>query len=391
MSFCDSVNFQPRMLTTITENDLLSRGVSRRSFGRIASLLAAGSALPFSTEMAMAQASKIEAPAGAVMINANENPLGPCKDALDALHKIAAQGGRYLFSEGDRVQKLLADGEGLKTDHVRIYPGSSAPLHQTVLAFCSPTKSLVMGNPGYEAGASAAEVVSAKVYRVPLTKSFAHDVKAMAAVKDAGVIYITNPNNPTGTVTPKADIEWLMANKPAGSILMLDEAYMHISPNPQFNSALVAADKDIVILRTFSKIYGMAGLRAGAVLARPDLIAKLDRFSNNGMLPITGMAAAAASLQAKGLLEERRKIIGDTRTDVFAYLDKKKLHYTPSVTNCFMVDTGRPTQEVIAAMQKENVYIGRPWPVWPTHVRVTVGTRDEMEKFKTAFSKVLSV
>ncbi len=98
-----------------------------------------------------------------------------------------------------------------------------------------------------------------------------------------------------------------MANKPAGSILMLDEAYMHISPNPQFNSALVAADKDIVILRTFSKIYGMAGLRAGAVLARPDLIGKLDRFSNNGMLPITGMAAASASLQAKGLVEERRR------------------------------------------------------------------------------------
>jgi histidinol-phosphate/aromatic aminotransferase/cobyric acid decarboxylase-like protein len=192
-------------------------------------------------------------------------------------------------------------------------------------------------------------------------------------------------------VTPKADIEWLMANKPAGSVVMLDEAYMHIAPNPQFNSALVAAGKDIVILRTFSKVYGMAGLRAGAVLARPDLIAKVDQFSNNGMLPITGMAAAAASLQAKGLVEVRRKIIGDIREDVFGFLEKKKLKYVPSVTNCFMVDTGKPTKEVIAAMQKENVYIGRPWPVWPTHVRVTVGTHDEMEKFKTAFSKVLSV
>lgn len=379
------------MLTPFLQNNLMARGVSRRSFGRIAGFLAAGSSLPFSSEMAMAQASKIDAPPGAVMINANENPLGPCKEALDALHAIAAQGGRYLFSQGDRVQQLLADSENLKRDHVRIFPGSSAPLHQTVLAFCSPSKSYVMADPGYEAGASAAEVVGAKVHRIPLTKSYSHDVKAMAAIKDAGVIYIANPNNPTGSATPKADIEWLVANKPAGSIILLDEAYMHIAPNPQFNSALVAADKDIVILRTFSKIYGMAGLRAGAVLARPDLIDKLNQFSNNGMLPITGMAAAGASLQAKGLLEERRLIIGDVREDTFAFLDRKKLRYIPSVTNCFMVDTGRPNKEIIAAMQKENVYIGRPWPVWPTHVRVTVGTREEMEKFKTALSKVLSV
>ena len=379
------------MLTPQLENNLLARGISRRSFGKIAGFLAASSALPLASETAFAQASRVDAPSGAVMINSNENPMGPCKEALDALHTIAAQGGRYLFGEGDLVRGLLATGEGLKPDHVRIYPGSSAPLYQTVLAFCSPARPLVMADPGYEAGASAAEVVGAKTVRVPLTKSYAHDVKAMAAVPNSGVIYITNPNNPTGTVTPKADIEWLIANKPAGSILMLDEAYMHIAPNPQFNSALVAAGKDIVILRTFSKIYGMAGLRAGAVLARPDLIDKLDRFGNNGMLPITGMAAAAASLQVKGLVAERSRIIGGIREDVFAWLTKKNLKYVPSVTNCFMVDSGKPTNQVIAAMQKENVYIGRAWPVWPTHVRVTVGTREEMEKFKAAFAKVLAV
>ncbi len=373
------------------ETDLEERGISRRCFGKIASLLTAGSALTISSEMAMAQASRVNAPIGAVMINANENPLGPCKEAIDAVRGIATQGGRYLFSEGERVRDLLSESEGLQADRVRIYSGSSAPLHQTVIAFCSPTKPLVMADPGYEAGTTAADAINAKVVRIPLTKTYAHDVKAMAAVPTSGVIYICNPNNPTGTVTPKADIEWLIANKPAGSILMLDEAYMHISPSPQFNSALVAAGKDIVILRTFSKIYGMAGLRAGAVLARPDLIAKLDKFSNNGMLPITGMAAAAASLQAQGLVAERRAIIGDNREDVFAWLRQKNLRYVPSVSNCFMVDTGRPTQDVISAMQRENVYIGRPWPVWPTHVRVTVGTRDEMAKFKLAFAKVLSV
>ncbi len=316
------------MLTPSVQNDLLARGISRRSFGKIASFLAAASSLPISSEMAMAQASKLEnVPPGAVMINANENPMGPCKEALDALHSIVGQGGRYLFSEGDKVQRILAEQEGLKTDHVRIFPGSSAPLHQTVLAYCSPSKSLVMGDPGYEAGGDAARVVGATVHRVPLTKTFAHDVRAMAAVKDAGVIYITNPNNPTGTVTPKEDIEWLVANKPTGSILMLDEAYMHIAPNRQFNSALVAADKDVVILRTFSKLYGMAGLRAGAVLARPDMIQKLSQFSNLGMLPITGMAAAswrAFRCEIVPLIDERSKAIAVIRNDTFAFLEQKK-------------------------------------------------------------------
>jgi histidinol-phosphate/aromatic aminotransferase/cobyric acid decarboxylase-like protein len=323
------------------------------------------------------------------MINANENPMGPCKEGLEALHKMAVQGGRYRFSDTDGLQKLLAEQEGLKREYVRITPGSGAPLHQSVLAFTSPTRSLIMGDPGYESGASAARVVGAKVIRVPLTKDYAHNVRAMAAADpNAGLIYITNPNNPTGTLTPKADIEWLVANKPKGAIVMLDEAYTHISGAP-FNSDLVAADKDIVILRTFSKIYGMAGLRAGAILGRPDLIEKQATFSNHTM-PTTAVACAFASLQVKTLVPERRKIIADIRDDTFEYLSKNNFRYVPSVSNCFMVDTKRPTEEIIKAMRAENVYIGRAWPLWPTHIRVTVGTQDEMNKFKAAFSKVMA-
>ena len=139
-------------------------------------------------------------------------------------------------------------------------------------------------DPGYEAGGRAAKFIGSKVIQVPLTTSYAHDVKAMAAASpEAGLIYICNPNNPTGTLTPKSDIEWLVDNKPPGAIVMIDEAYTHISGAP-FNSDLVAKNKDVVILRTFSKIYGMAGLRAGAVLARPDLIEKLAGYTAGAML-----------------------------------------------------------------------------------------------------------
>jgi histidinol-phosphate aminotransferase len=377
-------------LSALEQKEFLHRGFSRRSFGRLATVLAAGATLPFYNEPALTQLSKVnDAPPDAVMINANENPLGPCKEALEAVHKIASNGGRYMYAETDKLQQLIADQEGVKLDYVRVYPGSSAPLHQAVLAFTSPQRPLVLADPGYEAGQRAADFIGSKVVKAPLTGNYAHDVKAMlAADSNAGLYYICNPNNPTGTLTPKSDIEWLVANKPKGSVVMIDEAYTHIAGAP-FNTDLVAADKDVVVLRTFSKIYGMAGLRAGAAIARPDLIEKLGGFSA-GMLPITGMAAASASLMQKNLVLERRKLIGDVRQDTLAFLEKNKFSYVPSVSNCFMVDTHRPGNEIVLAMRAEKVYIGRVWPAWPTYVRVTVGTQEEMNKFKAAFLKVMA-
>lgn len=378
-------------LTDEQKRDFLQRGFSRRTLGRIAAVMGAGAALPFYNEPAMAQLSAIRGPMppDAVKINANENPLGPCPDAAEAIHNIVQKGGRYLYEETFGFQELLASQEGLQPSYVQPFAGSSAPLHQAVLAFTSPSKSFVTANPGYEAGERAAKYIGAKVIAVPLTKSYAHDVKAMAAADpNAGLIYVCNPNNPTGTLTPRADIEWLLANKPAGSVLMLDEAYIHIAGAPMC-SDLVAKDKDIIILRTFSKIYGMAGLRAGAAFAKPELLKKITPFSS-GALPVTGMAGATASLKAKNLVPERRKIIADVRADTFEFLDKHNFHYVPSVSNKFMVDVKRPGEQIITAMAKEKVYIGRVWPSWPTYVRVSIGTADEMNKFKTAFLKVMA-
>jgi histidinol-phosphate/aromatic aminotransferase/cobyric acid decarboxylase-like protein len=244
-----------------------------------------------------------------------------------------------------------------------------------------------MGDPGYEAGERAAKFIGSSVVRVPLGKDYAHDVKKMlTAHATPGLIYICNPNNPTGTLTSKADLEWIVANKPKGTVVMIDEAYTHIAGAP-FNTDLVAQDKDVVVLRTFSKIYGMAGLRVGAAIARPDLLEKLGGFSHHSMMPVTGVAAARVSLSMPNLIPERRKKIGDVREETFAFLDKNKIHYVPSVSNCFMVDTKKPGNELVKAMAKQNVYIGRVWPAWPTYVRVTVGLPDEMKKFQAAFLK----
>jgi histidinol-phosphate aminotransferase len=258
-----------------------------------------------------------------------------------------------------------------------------------VLAFTSPTKSFVTADPSYEAGMYAARTSQAKVVKVPLTADCAHDVKAMVkADAQAGVIYICNPNNPTGTLTTKQDIVWALENKPAGSILLVDEAYIHLT-DAQDTLDLVAAGKDLIVLRTFSKIYGMAGIRCGFAVARPDLLAKLAPFGQNAM-PITGSAAARASLEDPSLVPTRRKIIGDTRRNTLAWLkaNNYKVIGDPQ-TNCFMIDTGRSGKAVFAAMKAKNVLIGRTWPIWPNAVRVSVGTPEEMAKFKVAFKEVM--
>jgi histidinol-phosphate/aromatic aminotransferase/cobyric acid decarboxylase-like protein len=146
----------------------------------------------------------------------------------------------------------------------------------------------------------------------------------------------------------------------------------------------VAAGKDLIILRTFSKLYGMAGLRAGAALARPDLLRKIGQYTGTGFLPITGMAGATASLQSKTVIAERRKIYDAVRRETFEFLAKRNIEFIPSEANMFMMNVKRPAQAFSQAMSRQGVIVGRVWPVWPTWVRVTVGSPEDMAKFREA-------
>lgn len=373
-------------------SDSACSGFSRRSFLRIAAATSAIAAVPIFTEshLAYAQRRRIirDIPANAVRIDANENPLGPCEAACQAIAKILPQGGRYDYQLTEDLTKTFASIEGIENDHVLAYAGSSEPLHYSVLAFTSQEKGYVTADPGYEAGMRAAKISNAKISKVPLTSTYAHDAKAMvAADPKAGLIYICNPNNPTGTTTSRSDIEYILANKPKGAVLLIDEAYIHLS-NAESCIDMVKAGKDVVILRTFSKLYGMAGVRCGFAIARPDLLEKVLAYGWNAM-PITGVVAAKASLMDKDLVATRKKINADIRTDVFDWLTANHYSFIPSDSNCFMIDTKRPGGEVIAAMAQKGVLIGRVWPVWPNHVRITVGTKDDMTAFKNAFKEVM--
>jgi len=363
--------------------------LSRRAFARAATLAALP--LPVLTERALAQLSYPgEAPPDAVFLNANENPLGPCAEALEAMQGALRRGGRYQFGETLRLARTAARLEEVPAECVQSFAGSSDPLHRVVLAFCGPGRAFVTADPGYEAGERAAAFVQAPVRRVPLTKDYAHDVEAMlrAAGNEAGVFYICNPNNPTGTLTPREAIEHLVQNKPAGSVVLVDEAYIHYCQAPSCLD-MVRGGRDVFVLRTFSKIYGMAGLRAGLAFARPDLLDRIRPYGT-GFLPVTGMVGAIASLEARGVVAERREYVRRVREDLMSWLREHGIGYVPSVSNKIMVRTPRPGREIAAAMAARKVIIGRSWPSWPNHVRVTLGTPEEMEKFKAAFLQVIS-
>ncbi len=363
--------------------------VSRRSFLQVSTAASAALAFRIMTEPMLALAEAPSHPADAVLINANENPLGPCTAAREAVVAITPKGGRYLMDDTRALSKLFAQSVGVSDDYVDIYAGSTEPLNFTVRALCSPKASYVAADPGFEAGMFAAKIVGARVVNVPLTKTYAHDVKAMlAAAPDAGLFYICQPNNPTGTLTSQSDIEYLVANKPKNSIVMVDEAYIHFCDAPT-SIALVKAGKDVVVLRTFSKLYGMAGLRCGFAIARADLLDKLHNYGGYNFMPVTAVAAATASLNNPTLVADRKRVNAQVRTATFEWLDRNGYSYIPSVSNCFLLETKRPAKELITAMAQQNVVIGRVWPSMPTYSRITIGTADEMAQFQVALQKVM--
>ena len=329
-----------------------------------------------------------------VKISSNENPLGPSDLARWAIASTGALGGRYGAGVGlgNQPAQILAEEFSLKPGYAQLYAGSGGALDLALYATLVSGKDLVVASPSYNQGQQAGTKMKVKTHLIPLTSTGAHDVKAMvAASKNVGAYYIVNPNNPTGTMTPKEDIVWLVKNKPEGSVVIIDEAYHHFSPD-ESSIDLVAQDKDVIVLRTFSKVYGMAGLRAGFMIAKPELhdkVRALGPGAGTGIsVSCTTVAACVASMKDATLIPTRRKINADIRENVLEWMDKSGYEYMKgSQANFFQVNVKRPGREFSMNMLKEKVQIGRTWVEMPNYSRITIGTQPEMDKFKVAFKK----
>lgn len=361
--------------------------LSRRGF---AGLLAAG----FS-EAAFAQRAAVKgaAPAGTVWLNANEFPEGPPQAALEAMSRVIGESNRYHYPEFQSFYKAIAASEKLDANQVLIGAGSSEVLHAAVDVFTSPKRPFITCWPTFEAGPELAEASGHPVVKLPLSASYASDVKKLVAEADkagGGMIYLCNPNNPTSALTTKQDIAWTVANLPPQTTLLVDEAYFHFANSPDAESAIkyVREGKNVVVIRTFSKIYGMAGLRVGFAAAKPEYIEKLQPLQINVISIVSARAVTAALADKDNLVRERRATLAKTRRELCGWLHERGIKYIEPSANFMMIDCGRNAREFINTMPKLGVAPGRPFPPLDNMLRVTIGTDAEMAKFRDVFWKV---
>jgi histidinol-phosphate aminotransferase len=362
---------------------------SRRAF---AGMIAAGL-----TEAAFAQRAAVPgvAPPDTVWINGNEFPEGPPKASIEAMAQVIGASNRYHYQEFPAFYSALAASQSLTADQILVGAGSSELLHASIETFTSPTIPFITPQPTYEAAPELAKYKGNLVIETPLNSNMAPDVRRLAAEADkagGGLIYICNPNNPTSAITSSDDLAWLVANLPKNTYVLVDEAYLHYATSPEASSSFqyVKEGKNVIVARTFSKIYGMAGLRVGYVAAPPELIQRMEPYRNNVISVVSVRAVLAALDLGPKWLEERKAKIVHTRDELCAWLREQKIGFIPPQANFIMIETGRDAKKMQAAMLAKGVAIGRPFPALNHMVRVSIGTDAEMSKFRKVFAEVLA-
>lgn len=367
--------------------------LTRRSFYHRIAIAAA--AVPAWTEAALAQRALVgnNWPADTVWLNANENPDGPPRAALEAISRAASSVWQYCHPEFPAFYKKLAASEQLEPEQLLVGAGSTEVLDIAVAVFTSATCPLITGDPTFEAPGEMAKVLGRPCVKTPLTESYATDVRRMAAEAlkaGGGLIYLCNPNNPTSSMTPREDIEWLVANLPANTVLLLDEAYLHFVDGYESLTGLpwVRQGKDVLVARTFSKIYGMAGVRCGFVCGKPELIRQMKPYRNHVVSVLAARAVLASIENGPRVIAERRARLLKVRDELCGWLTAYKLRYIEPHANFMMIDIGRDVKEFGQAMAKKSIAVGRPFPPYEKMLRVTIGTAVDMAKFRKAFLEI---
>jgi histidinol-phosphate aminotransferase len=384
--------------------------LSRRAFARLlglgggaalaAPLVASTVARGFEERLALAA----EAPAypakrlpkdpnNLILLNSNENAYGPSPAAREAMVEGFEVACRYPDFYIDHLQARLAEYHGVDPDEVVVTAGSTELLKMCAYAFLGRGKRLVQASPTFEALARNARMVDAEVIKIPLDKDYGHDLEAMAEAAQArpGLVYLCNPNNPTGTVMSRAAIERFLQRIPQESVVLVDEAYHHYVEDPGYGTLLdaVKAGKKVVVARTFSKIYGMAGLRIGYGIAPRALTRRLRPHWVWSSANVLGCVAAAASLEDEefaGLNARRNR---DARKFIVEAMRSRGHSVIPSHTNFICIDVLQAVRPVIAAFREQGIRVGRPFTGLPQHIRLSLGLPEELEKFVKAFDLVL--
>ena len=362
--------------------------LSRRAFAQLLGAGAAAAAIPFP----VLAATKPRAASGAVRLSSNENPYGPSPQAIEAMRDAFSLAWRYPDESQDALAEGLARLHGVGPDQILLGDGSSEILRIAATAFLGTDRKLVLAAPTFEAIAVGARSTGAEVVNIPLDSAHAHDLAAMGAVKNAGLVYVCNPNNPTGTITPRAALAAFIDSVPTATIVFVDEAYFHYADADDYASVipLVKSHPNLLVARTFSKIYGMAGLRLGYAVAQHPLLEKMNAQQQWDSINIMAIAAGRASVGDVDHVRTGKERNLATRKMVTDELAKSGFRTLPSQTNFIMIDMGREVKPLIAALRERNVQVGRLFPAMPKHLRVTIGRPEEMTTFLNAFKAVVA-
>jgi histidinol-phosphate aminotransferase len=348
-----------------------------------------------------AAAAGVVSAAEPVLLYRNENPYGPSERVVAAMRETAAIGNRYPRTEYDTLVDKLAALHKVKREQIVLGCGSGEILCMAAMAFLKLGKKLVEAAPTFPALGKLAQDAGIEAVDVPLNKGYEHDLPVMldrvvstpVATASTGLVYIVNPNNPTGTITPRKDIEAFLAKLPANVPVLIDEAYHHFAmPGANYESFLdrPIGDPRVIVARTFSKIYGLAGMRIGYAVATPENAKRLAAGFPGWSVSVVSARAASAALDDVEYVRVGVKRNANDRQEFMKQAAARKLLVIPSQTNFLMLDPQRPPDEVIAHLKKNNILIGPKYPVLDKYIRVSLGQPEEMKIFWQAWDQMPS-
>ncbi|HSS16461.1 MAG TPA: aminotransferase class I/II-fold pyridoxal phosphate-dependent enzyme [Candidatus Dormibacteraeota bacterium] len=326
-----------------------------------------------------------------IRLSANENPYGPCPKALQAITDSFGLACRYPDEHINVLIDQLAKLNGVNHDQILLGDGSGEILKLCAETFTGTQNGkLVAADPTFEAILNNASANGAEVLKIPLTSSFAHDLPKMLAAAKGGLIYVCNPNNPTASITPKEELRDFIAKTPPETMILVDEAYFHFADSPDYETVipLVKDYPNLIVSRTFSKIYGMAGLRCGYCVAQKGTVERMRRNQMWDSVNCMALAAATASLDDPDHVPNGQRLNKEAKQFTTSELEKMGYKQIPSQANFIMFDCKRPVVPIIKAMKERNVRVGRLFPALPNHMRLTIGKKSEMETFLVAFREV---
>jgi histidinol-phosphate aminotransferase len=325
----------------------------------------------------------------------NENNFGIPDSVMKAMTDHWKYAGRYGYPSAG-IQQAIAEYDGVKPENVMITAGSGEVLQVVGTTFLLGGKKVLGVEPSYNSVYQHASNIKSEAIKLPLSSDFRQDMNQIIDVakkraNEIGFVYLCNPNNPTGVIVTKQEIKQLLDALPAGMPVLIDEAYHHYVSDPNYATSMpyVNEGRPVIVARTFSKIAAMAALRVGYAVATPDILQKMRPFST-GSVNVLAQYGAVAALKDKAAMESAKAKTIALREKTTKDLKALGYDVIPSETNFFMVGLRREVQPVIAAFREQGVLVGRPFPPMTQHLRVSVGTPEEMDRFMVAFKKVMA-